>query len=230
MSFLAKLYINDRVINVLDCRISFTQSKDMTNKPVGPIHGGQFVLTMEMDSKTDILHQMMANDQMVDGYLRFFKRDGMSKLIDYEFWDCHVAGFKADFSAQTSKPMTAQVLFSPGVLRIGDAVHKKPWHVTDIAALEVAPTPEPINNGNPRLLSTHYTDKNGNKVKQLYEAELILVVESRDCVGEQVDIDLSDDEFDFKYRGQHVKDDVLRDIKIRKDIQEIELEVVLKES
>ncbi len=229
MSFKAQLFINDRIINVLSCRLKFNQNKDITGKPVGRVDGGQFVVTIETDRNTDLLHQMMGAETMVDGYLRFYKRDGMSKLVDYEFWDCYVANYKVQFSAINSDPMTTQLLFSPGILRINGVVLKKPWHVTDIDAEEVEPTPEAPSNNNPRLLSTHYTDMDGNKVEDLYEARLILVVESRDCIGKTVDIDLSDDEYDFIYRGQAVKDDILRDIKITDDIQKIELEVVIEE-
>ena len=228
MSFKAQLFINDRVINILGCRLQFNQNKDITGKPVGRVDGGQFVLTIETDRNTDILHQMMGAETMIDGYLRFYKRDGMSKLVDYEFWDCYVANYKVRFSSVNTDPMTTQLLFSPGVLRINGVVLKKPWHVTDIDAEEVEATPEPVSNNNPRLLSTHYTDMDGNKVEELYEAKLILVVESRDCIGKYVDIDLSDDEFDFKHKGQEVKDDILKDIKITDDIQKIELEVVLE--
>ena len=228
MSFKAQLFINDRIINVLGCRLGFNQNKDITGKPVGRVDGGQFVVTIETDRNTDILHQMMGAETMIDGYLRFYKRDGMSKLVDYEFWDCYVANYKVRFSSVNTDPMTTQLLFSPGVLRINGVVLKKPWHVTDIDAEEVEATPEPVSNNNPRLLSTHYTDMDGNKVEELYEAKLILVVESRDCIGKYVDIDLSDDEFDFKHKGQEVKDDILKDIKITDDIQKIELEVVLE--
>ena len=225
MSFKAQLYINDRVINVLACRLNFNQNKDITGKPVGRVDGGQFALTIETDRNTDLLHQMMGAETMVDGYLRFYKRDGMSKLVDYEFWDCYVANYKVRFSAINSDPMTTQLLFSPGVLRINGVVLKKPWHVTDIDVVEAEPTPEPPFNGDPRLLGMYYTDMEGNKITELYEDKLILVLESRSCVGKTVTVDLANDYFDFSYRGKHLEDDILKNVKINSDEHKVTLEV-----
>lgn len=230
MSFLARLFINDRVINVQSSRIHFHQDKDIAGKPSGRVNGGLFTLVLEMDGKTDLLHQMMAIEQMVSGSVRFYKRDGMSKMVDYEFEDTIIYRYKVHQTANGSNPALIEVSFSPAILRIGSILFTKPWKVTDVNAVEAEPTPVPTNNSNPRLLSTHYTDKNGKKVEQLYEDKLILVVESRDCIGEYVDIDLSDDNFDFKYKGQLLKEDILRDLKIKEDIQQIELEVILQKS
>ena len=228
MSFLARLFINDRIINVQSSRIHFSQNKDIAGKPAGRVNGGLFTLVLEMDGQTDLLHQMMAIEQMVDGYVRFYKRDGMSKLVDYEFKDTYIYRYRMTQTANGTNPALIEVSFSPGILLIGSVQYIKPWHVTDIHAVEAAPTPEAPSNSNPRLLSTHYTDQEGDRVEELYEGTLILVVESRDCTGEYVDIDLSDDQFDFKYKGQRAEDDILRDVKITQAIQEIPLEVILE--
>lgn len=225
MSFKAQLFLNDRIINILGCRLGFNQNKDITGKPVGRVDGGQFVVTIETDRNTDILHQMMGAESMTDGYLRFYKRDGFSKLVDYEFWDCHVANYKVRFSSVSTDPMTTQLLFSPGVLRINGVVLKKPWHVTDIDAEEVEPTPEAPFNGDPKLLKMYYTDMDGKLITELYEDKFILVLETRSCVGKTVTVDLTNDYFDFSYRGKHLENDLLKDIKINSDEHKVELEV-----
>ena len=230
MSFLAKLFINDRVSTVLSSKIHFQQSRDITGRPVGRVNGGLFTLVIELDRNTDLLRQTLETEQMVSGYVRFYRRDGMSKLVDYEFEDTIVYKYEVSQTANGTNPALIEVGFSPGILKIGSAVLTKPWKVSDLNQVEVEPTPVPVSNDNPQLLQTYYTDKSGKRVEDLYEDILILVVESRGSIGKIVDIDLSDDRYDFKYRGQLVKDDLLQNIKITADRQEIELEVIPEQS
>jgi len=227
MSFLAKLYLNDRVINVLHSYISFHQDKDIANKPVGRVHGAQFTLIVELDATTDLLHQMMSVDRMVDGRVRFFKRDGMSKLYDYEFWDCYIAKYKVNFSSTTTQPTTLELLFSPGILRIGDVVHKKPWHITDLEAEEVEPTPDPGMAVAPELLECYYESKNGEKITSpKKDQKIFLVIKTKGMKGEAIDIDLSDNAVDFEYKGKPLSGDSLSDIKVNGDTMRIELKAI----
>lgn len=135
MSFLAKLFINGRTINVLDTNIQFYQQIDpSTFKPSSVPQGGIFTVTMETGSSTDLLHLMFSPDTMCSGYIRFYKRNAVSKLMDYEFFDTYIVGHHTEFDSNGSKPLTDTLVFSPGILRIGDMVFEKRWKVTDLPA------------------------------------------------------------------------------------------------
>jgi len=225
LSFLAHLFINGRTINVLHSYISFHQNRDISNKPVGRVHGALIPLTIELSHHTDILHQMMAINQLVDGSIRYYKRDGMSKRYDYEFWDCIIARYKVSFSSTTTAPTTVDLLLSPGILRIGDAVHKKPWHVTDLEALE-----NPVYEGGerlPKVISQFLTDQEGNNIDTYNDGDsIVLNIQSENMHNERITVKLEDKEHDFEHLGQVLKEDTINNLAITDDLTTIELKVV----
>lgn len=106
MSFLAHLFVNQRKITVLRCRLAFGQKKDMTGKPRGRVHGSLIYVTIELTSDTSLLHQMVNAEQMVEGSIRFYKQDAMSTLYDYEFWDTYVFYYRVNQVLNSGEPAT----------------------------------------------------------------------------------------------------------------------------
>lgn len=47
MSFLAKLELDDKTYNVLECEYDFTQNIDETGKPKGMPYGGEISIRVE---------------------------------------------------------------------------------------------------------------------------------------------------------------------------------------
>src|SRR5690606_33321317 len=120
MSFLAKMFVHDRVINVLHTNIHLYQQCDPgTHLPNAKTNGGLFQVVIEADEHTDLLNTVISGT-MCSGYIRFFKRDGMSKLMDYEFFDAYIIDISTHFNAYSPDPMTDTLTFSPGILRFGD--------------------------------------------------------------------------------------------------------------
>ena len=137
MSFLAKLFIYGRAINVLDTNVRFYQRiHPKTFQPTSIPMGGSFTVKVEADGNTDFLRLMLSPDAMCKGYIRFYKYDGMSKLNDYEFFDTHVVRYQRDFDGVHGLHTTDTLTFSPGILRIGSMVFEKHWKVTDLARKE----------------------------------------------------------------------------------------------
>ena len=135
MSFLAKLFLNGKTINVLDTDVHFYQNvHPSTFQPTLRPMGGIFTITAEATGDNHLLRLAASSDTMCEGYIRFYKYDGLSKLMDFEFFDTYVVSFRAEFEGVGSRPMTEHIVFSPGILRIGDMVFEKPWKVTDLAA------------------------------------------------------------------------------------------------
>ncbi len=96
--------------------------------------GGLFTVAIETGTSTDLLRLMLSPDAMCKGYIRFYKRDAISKLMDYEFFDTYIISHRTEFTCDGSKPLTDTLVFSPGILRIGDMVFEKHCKVTDLTA------------------------------------------------------------------------------------------------
>lgn len=189
MSFLAKLFINGEILNVLDTDIRFYQQVDpSTFKPNSVPMGGIFYVTIEASAGTELLRLMLDPDDMCNGYIRFYRRDGLSKLTDYEFFDTFVVGFRTEFSAYDSTPMTHRLVFSPGILRIGDVVFEKWWKVTDLDREEVVVTPEPVVP-RPKLASVQWKGTDGSQLEETrYGNKVALEIAVANSEGGSVEI------------------------------------------
>ncbi|GIZ16030.1 hypothetical protein [Capnocytophaga catalasegens] len=79
----------------------------------------------------------------------------------------------------------------------------------------------------PEVIAKYYTDLEGNKIEEAtIGQELYLVLETKNMIGRTVDIDLSNNERDFEYKGQVLKDDILGNLTINEDIQQEKLKIV----
>ncbi|MBU3024779.1 type VI secretion system tube protein TssD [Zobellia galactanivorans] len=132
---MAKLFINGKTTRLLDTNVQFYQQiNPSTFKPTSVPMGGIFTITIEAGTNTDLLRLMVSSDGMCNGFIRFYKKDETTNLVEYEFFDTYIVGYCTEFESISSRPMTDKVIFSPGILRIGDMVFEKPWKVTELKA------------------------------------------------------------------------------------------------
>jgi len=175
---------------------------------------------------TDLLGLALSPDTMCEGYIRFYKRDGMSKLMDYEFYDTHIVGYQRDFEGYYGKVTTDKYVLSPGILRIGDMVFEKWWKVSDLAVKD-APAPAQEPKKEPTVKDYFITDKDGNRIEKAKIGETItLNISTQDMIGETMTINLNDTSIDFIYNGEKLENDTLKDLTITKNKEKIDLEVV----
>ena len=227
MSFLAKMYIHDRIINVLHTNIHLYQQCDpTTHQPNAKTNGGLFQVVIEADEHTDLLNTVISGT-MCSGYIRFFKRDGMSKLMDYEFFDAYIIDISTHFNAYSPDPMTDTLTFSPGILRFGDVIYEKWWKVTDLNREEVEPAE--IKKNEPEFTGFHFENLEGEIIKQNeinVNDEVFLVVETEDAIGETINIQLTDEYKNYEYKGRVIEGDVLRNIDITGNVTKVKLKAV----
>jgi len=63
----------------------------------------------------------------------------------------------------------------------------------------------------PQIIEVYYTDLEGNKIdKRKIGQEMYLVIEGNKLEGKKANFDLYDNEMDFEYNGEHLKDDILK--------------------
>lgn len=190
MSFLAKLFMNGRSINLLDTNVQFYRNiHPSTFQPTTMPMGGGFTFTVEADSNTDLLRLMISPDAMCEGYIRFYKRDGFSKLTDYEFFDTHVVNYHFSFDGVHGTGANITYHFSSGILRIGDMVFEKHWKVTDLkereeaSAVPIAPSP--------RLAAVKWKSIDGETIGETaYDEKVGLEIKVANPEGGRVEISI----------------------------------------
>lgn len=87
------------------------------------------------------------------------------------------------------------------------------------------PLPEYVPKS--QTIETYYTNLKGDKIEEaIIGEEIYLVLESKNMIGQTIDIDLSDNKRNFEYKGQVLEDDILGNLTINKDIQQEKLKVI----
>ncbi|WP_067150924.1 type VI secretion system tube protein TssD [Pseudotamlana agarivorans] len=227
MSFKAILFFQEEERQLLNAELIFYQLADYNGRPKQSPVGEPLQLVFESTRNDEIFYSYMFHpDRMCKGYIRFFKRDGFQKYFDIEFANAHIIKLREHFSSTGENPMTMQLSLSYGISRIRDLIHEKKWNPNNPFITQNTPI---IKDKEPRILSCRYTNLEGHDIEELHEDTLILEVRTENCVGKLVDIDLSDDEYNFKYQGAHLKHDLIENLLITSDLQQVELDIFEEE-
>jgi len=132
MSFLAKVFVDDQEREILNADYLFYKTKDLYGQPTSQALGGQLDIALEStDHDLPWYDWMLSHDLRKKGHIRFYNRDGLSKLFDFEFWDCYCMGLHESYRSTGTTPMTLQLSLSPGIYRIRDYRFEKSWRISE---------------------------------------------------------------------------------------------------
>lgn len=223
-SFKAKLLINEEERTILNVAQSFDQISDITGRPDGKPYGESLYISLESTIDDSFFyHHMFDHSEMISGEIIFYKRDGFSILYKIEFANAYILGLEENFEAHDDAPLHFNIKIGWGIIKINGIVHEEDWNPDN--PFESGGEVTTIENLEPDIISLRYLDTEGNEIDELYEDKLFLEIVTENCIGKLVDVDLSDDEFDFSYNGVYLENDLLEDLEITADVQKVELEI-----
>lgn len=225
MAFQAKLFINDEERNVLDSTFLYRQLIDNNGRPKTSIQGGKISVLIESTKNDELFYDwMFSTHTMYEGYVRFYKRDGYSKLFDFEFANCHCVHLEEKFNAEGNSPLKMELILSPGIQKVRGQIFEKNWNPSN--PFDNATPITEREEKEPEIIGAIFKDSSGKEVQKVTEGNVNLHIETKDMVGEMISIDLSDNNYDFLYNGELIENDILEDISVRSDKMSIELEVI----
>ncbi|WP_299248200.1 type VI secretion system tube protein TssD [uncultured Aquimarina sp.] len=229
MAFQAKLFINDEERNVLDSTFLYQQLIDSNGRPKTSIQGGKISVLIESTKNDELFYDwMFSTHTMYEGYVRFYKRDGYSKLFDFEFANCHCIHLEEKFNAEGNSPLKMELVLSPGIQKVRGQIFEKNWNPSNPFE-NATPVTEREEDIEPEMIESYYEDKQGNRIpenKVKIGDEIYLVLKTKNAIGKLITIDLADNSRDFEYNGEVLEDDTLEGISINSDTQRITLKVV----
>ena len=129
MSFLAKLELDGKPYNILDCSFDFDQSFDQNGEPSSRPKGGMLLMSIEMNSDTSLFHWMISPTLTKSGAVIFYKRDGMAQLLKIEFTDAYCVHLSGRFDAVSKEPLKIQIRISAQSIKIGDVEFENHWNM-----------------------------------------------------------------------------------------------------
>jgi len=227
MAFQAKLFINDEERNVLNSAFLYQQLVDSNGRPKSSIQGGNINLMVASTKNDELFYDWMFSTHIMNnGYVRFYKRDGYSKLFDFEFGNCHCIHLEEKFNAVSNDPLKIELILSPGIQRVRGVLFEKNWNPSNPFD-NATPITERAEEDKPEIVD-FYIETNGEDSNTKYKVgdTISVVIISKNKIGDLVDIDLKDKTKDFKYNGEIVLNDIIKDFEIRSNKEVLKLEVI----
>ncbi|WP_010522837.1 type VI secretion system tube protein TssD [Aquimarina agarivorans] len=154
--FKAKLFIFEKEYDVLKFDTDINQQDDGTGLPITITNGGKLNITIPAPKDVvEFFTVAVSSRQMVSGLVRFYQRDGLHKHKDWEFANAYMLRFHESFNYKDNKPMTCNIILSPGILRVNGFIYENEWNPSNPFASQVAPTV--IEEKDPDLIKGWWT-------------------------------------------------------------------------
>ncbi len=225
MYFTGKLIIDDIAVNILRYNISFDQKASENGKPSQrPLFLG-LSLTIEVNKKLDLGTWAVADylAKQIEIQLKPVVEGGRSRRI--KLFDAHLVTWKTNFSAVDNRPMSETLFITAaGVEDTHSAgVYSAKWRKTFSGE---AVEPATLDNS-PELIRYYITDLEGNEIDEYdISDKIILNIETKNAIGENLTVKIPDKTYDFKYKGTVLQNDTLNDYQINNNLEKVELEVI----
>ena len=231
MSLVAKLYVEDKEINILDFKFRFTRSTDEHGKPMGKPNGTVFEIIFETTSDQSFMSWAIATDMTKHVKIVVSPVTATSKSRVIELYDVHCVHFRNNFNAQDGEPMTTLIHLTPAIMiDDGYKVLDHYWKKTDLSVSAPITTLEPEKQ--PVFIESYYENKQEERISDeevKIGDEVTLVLKTTDTVGKTITVSLQDEAKDFEYEGKRLENDLLENITISADVQRIPLKVLSPE-
>jgi hypothetical protein len=131
---IAEISIGSVTFKVLNADISYYQLLQIGGKASSDIRGGTFSVEFETSDGTQfdqLAEWMFSKTAMKKGFIRFYKKDGVGRLFDFEFYDAYCIKYTEKFDYSDSQPMITTLTISPGITRFRNLVKERPWKVSE---------------------------------------------------------------------------------------------------
>lgn len=234
MSIHAKMFIDDRKINVLNLTFSFQQKTDYNGHPSSKPTGGIFKIVFET-TKEELFFLWMISNTLKNVKIVFSPTSMNGKSRTIELYDVFCLLHIENFDGVNNQPMSTYIEISPAIMiDSGVKIFEKSWKETDLTNTA---TPTIIYNEEPeesKIIDYYITDSTNNRITDDNKSKvgdiIFLNIHTQNLIGELLTINLDDKTRDFKYNGKALINDTLVDYEIKSNIEKIELEVIEQNS
>ena len=230
----SKLFVLGVERELLSTHVEYYRYLSPSGHPNSILMGGQLTVSFISCSDDDrLLNWMTYNPKediciLTEGKIAFYDGDWAGGvLFEYKFNDAALISWKESFSAIGNEPMTVTITISGAIQEIKGITYVKTWQKSWVPPSEQASYQPKEGTSDGLIIEyAHFEDEEGNRINEKYMGKAYLVVGTSNQRGEYLDISLTDPEHDFKYQGNLVKDDQLKNIKITGDVTRIPLEII----
>ena len=199
--------------------------KDITGNPTTTTRKSPFHLMFESTGfDSDLYHYMFSPNASFSGELIFYDRDEFKTLYKVEFHKAYIVGLTEEFDNQDNLPLHINLAITCGAVKIKDVKKIENWVFED-PFIEVEPTV--LEEVEKKVINCFITDVNGDELEKYKTGNtIILNIETENRIGDVITLSLQDKTHDFKYNGERLYNDTIKNYVITSDLDKIELEVI----
>ncbi len=129
MSFKAKLHLNGKEYNVLNCNYDLFQQTDATGRPSSITRGGRLRISVESTEDTSLAEWMFNNFERRDGSIKFLKRDNEATAKELRFTEGYMVNYTESFDSTSDEPMSEFMVISARSISMGSGEHENDWPI-----------------------------------------------------------------------------------------------------
>ncbi|WP_438710793.1 type VI secretion system tube protein TssD [Aquimarina muelleri] len=239
MGILAKLTIFGQVRELQNCTMLYQTLIDKKGKPAPMVLGGLIECTFITGYNEEVFLYFMQmpsvhNKKNEDFYylsegevVFYFNSFDNPPLKRYKFNDAAIVEYREVFATNGETPMLTTITISPAIQDYGHPIIRR-WNKSYIPPSKQQGYQALENTDTGKKLTEYYiTDLEGNELEEfMHDTTVLLHIKTENRIGDIMDIKLRDKIHDFKYKGQVLENDTLKDIVITSELQQIELEVI----
>ncbi len=245
MNTVAKLFIDRQEWELNNTNIKYYRATRWNGKPCSDTMGGIVNISFTpKGNEDDILCWMFANrydNENLDDWRRHYKLKNVEIvfyegdfngqiLFKYKLNDCTCVRYFEVFNNLSGMETFVTLSAAIQYYKNNDLYLIKGWR-------ENWKPPQPyqtpvieFKDEKPRVIDFYLTNKKGERIqKAKFEDIVYLNIETKNLIGYSITIDLDNPEVDYKLNGKILKNDVLSDYTIQKDLEKVELKVIEQE-
>lgn len=228
MSIQAKLLVDDRTYNVLECQFAFKKQYNHMGLPSSYTNFKSVKLVIEATRDNLFWEWAISPTECKQAELHFTPRIEGTKSRKLQLIDTYCVRNRMHFLSHGSIPMTETIELACGGFRdlATDIEFSTHWRKT----FPVSSDAEVITQSSlhePQLLDCYITDVNGTTLDSYKTGDtIILNVKTENYIGEDLTINLNDKTHDFEHNGNVLENDTLKDYIISSNLEQIPLKVI----
>ena len=224
MAMKARLFVDGEYYNLKSFEYGFVTGSNANGFSSGKTR--QVGLSCEIEAIRQELFEEWAFEDFMKKYVEVHIEHttiGHGKTRVLKCHDTFLLELHTRFSHISEEAMTFSLFMKSGAIEASwsTAAHVEKW-----SSLPEEGEVTTIEEADLILESAHFEDKNRQQITEVENGKVYLVIKSQNGKGKIVDIDLTDREHDFKYKGIRLEEDILKDVALNGDITRVELEVI----
>ena len=175
-------------------------------------------------------HYQWQKGQWYNGTITFYDDTSYGQeFLHYELTTALATSFRVDYDQEKGMITTLEIFARERVYDHKFIINSE-YYAIMFDYVEIERPKKKKEDTTPKIIDYYLTDKHQNIFKDNLKShigeKIWININSENLIGEKIILNLNQKEVDFEYQGKRLENDILRDFKMTKDFESIELTII----